>query len=72
MMQRYILHLDVETFFASVGEILDPSLKGKQLIVGARPKQRGVVASASYAARTCASRRGRGMAGSAVDRGWRR
>ena len=36
---------------SSFEEILDPSLKGQQLIVGARPEQRGVVASASYAAR---------------------
>jgi DNA polymerase-4 len=49
--RRYILHLDVDAFFASVEEILDPPLKGQPLIVEARPEQRGVVASASYAAR---------------------
>ena len=43
--------MDLDAFFASVEELLNPDLKGKPLIVGGSPSHRGVVSSASYPAR---------------------
>jgi DNA polymerase-4 len=50
MYKRAILHLDLDSFFASVECVKNTSLKGKPLIIGGM-SSRGVVASCSYEAR---------------------
>lgn len=48
---RTILHLDMDAFFAAIEQLDHPEWRGKPLVVGSPPDQRGVVSTASYEAR---------------------
>ena len=50
-MEQIIIHVDMDAFFASMETRDNPALRGKPLIIGSLPGERGVVATCSYEAR---------------------
>jgi DNA polymerase IV (DinB-like DNA polymerase) len=59
--RRIIFHVDMDHFFTAVEEREHPEYKGKQVIVGANPKEgkgRGVVSTCNYEARRFGVRSG--------------
>ncbi len=49
--QRIVVHADMDAFFASVEQRNHPEWRGKPVIVGSGPHERGVVSTCSYEAR---------------------
>lgn len=49
-MRRWVLHIDMDAFFASCEQLTRPTLRGRPVLVGGR-SGRGVIAGASYEAR---------------------
>jgi len=61
-MNRAILLADMDSFFASVHQALDPELQGKPVIVAGDPEKRhGIVLTASYEAKKRGIRTGMGV-----------
>jgi DNA polymerase-4 len=49
--ERKIIHIDMDAFFASIEQRDEPKFRGRPVIVGGNPWERGVVSTCSYEAR---------------------
>jgi DNA polymerase-4 len=59
--RRSILHVDLDPFFVSVERALDPSLRGRPLVVGGSADSVGVVAAASAEAQAAGVKAGQSL-----------